>query len=559
MQKTCANQWCRQPFEITGGDLEFYEKVSPVIHGKKELIPPPTLCPECRFQRRMIFRREHALRNRICSACQRGIVSVHGQEAPYPVYCLKCWWGDGWDPCSYGKEFDPSRSFIGQFGELLQSVPQIAMMNDNGVGSENCEYCQDFAFGKNCYLMTGAWEMQDCYYCDYNCLQSRLLCDCISTHASEIAYACMASQRLYRSAYLRHCESCSDCFFGVELKGCRNCIGCINLRQKDYCIFNEQYAPEEYEIRRRAFHLNARSGVEKLQQEFEQWILRFPRKAAHLAHCENCLGDELFNCKETLGFQFDGAEYCKYIIHGDSPKNCYDVSQTGRCQWCYEGCTPDNSYMTHFTTWCWKDRDVLYSDNCHSCDHLFGCIGLKHQQYCVLNRPYTRGEYERLVGKIIERMRTDGEWGEFFPLSLSPYCYNETNAQESFPLSKEEAALRGLKWREHAAKVSIESTYVLPDAIEDVPDDIPQTLLACHHCQKHFKILPQELKFYRELSIPIPSLCYECRYTERLRFRNPRRLWTRECAKCHRPITTSYAPERPEIVYCESCYLKEVY
>jgi len=30
-------------------------------------------------------------------------------------------------------------------------------------------------------------------------------------------------------------------------------------------------------------------------------------------------------------------------------------------------------------------------------------------------------------------------------------------------------------------------------------------------------------------------------------------------AKCSKSIQTSYSPERPEIVYCEQCYLQEIY
>ena len=35
-------------------------------------------------------------------------------------------------------------------------------------------------------------------------------------------------------------------------------------------------------------------------------------------------------------------------------------------------------------------------------------------------------------------MISTGEWGEFFPSSLSPFGYNETVAQEYFPLTREE-------------------------------------------------------------------------------------------------------------------------
>ena len=49
------------------------------------------------------------------------------------------------------------------------------------------------------------------------------------------------------------------------------------------------------------------------------------------------------------------------------------------------------------------------------------------------------------------------------------------------------------------------------------------------------------------------------RHKRRMALRNPRRLWERQCAKCTKPITTSYAPDRSEIVFCETCYLETVY
>ena len=33
----------------------------------------------------------------------------------------------------------------------------------------------------------------------------------------------------------------------------------------------------------------------------------------------------------------------------------------------------------------------------------------------------------------------------------------------------------------------------------------------------------------------------------------------RKCDKCSKDMKTTYAPKRPEIVYCEECYLNEVY
>ena len=99
----------------------------------------------------------------------------------------------------------------------------------------------------------------------------------------------------------------------------------------------------------------------------------------------------------------------------------------------------------------------------------------------------------------------------------------------------------------------------IPDDIVDVTDDITKHILLCEVTGKPYKIIPQELQFYRNMGIPIPRKCPDQRHKERMALRNRQHVWDRQCAKCRKPIATSYSPERPEIVWCESCYLKEVY
>ncbi|USN57480.1 MAG: hypothetical protein H6766_03435 [Candidatus Peribacteria bacterium] len=77
----------------------------------------------------------------------------------------------------------------------------------------------------------------------------------------------------------------------------------------------------------------------------------------------------------------------------------------------------------------------MYSFNCDSSSHLFGCIGLRNKSYCIFNKQYTKEEYNALVPKIIEHMKQTGEWGEFFHPSLSPFGYNETVANEYYPVT----------------------------------------------------------------------------------------------------------------------------
>jgi len=199
---------------------------------------------------------------------------------------------------------------------------------------------------------------------------------------------------------------------------------------------------------------------------------------------------------------------------------------------------------------------------CQTAAHCFGCVGIRKKEYCILNKQYTKDEYEELVPRIIEHMKSTREYGEFFPVELSPYHYNETTAQEYFPLEKEKVLSRGWKWEEELPFTTGKETKTwdqIPENIDDVPEDIIDDILACEVTKKNFRITKQELLFYKKFRIPIPRLHPDERHRLRMAQRNPRHLWDRECGKCGKGMKTTYSPERSEIVYCEECYLKEVY
>ena len=158
-------------------------------------------------------------------------------------------------------------------------------------------------------------------------------------------------------------------------------------------------------------------------------------------------------------------------------------------------------------------------------------------------------------------MRRTGEWGAYLPPSASTMGYNETLAQEFFPLKKADVLRFGWKWHDDEEKKDqyLGPPYAIPESIDDVSDDITKQILTCDITGKPYKIIPQELKFYRTMRMPVPRTCPAQRQKQRLGLRCSRALWSRQCVKCQKDIQTTYAPERPEIVYCESCYLKTVY
>ncbi len=580
----CQN--CHQEFVIEPDDFSFYEKIQ---------VPPPTFCPRCRMQRRLAWRNDINLYSRKCDLCGQNIISLYSPDSGLTVYCVRCWWSDKWDPKEYAQEYDFSKPFFTQFRELQQKVPIIALVNDNGLmgGSVNCEYTQDFARAKNCYMVFVAWKIEDCMYSDY-ILESRALVDCLSSwDNSDSVYEGIFAENCYHSKYVYYSVALTDCAFCLDCRDCSDCFMCTGLRHKQYCFKNKQYTKEEYGNILGQYSLDTYSGVERAKKEFQELLFLKPRRFSVLRNCTNASGDYLSNCKNTLdAFVVQRGENLRYVESSDTPKDSYDLSTGGELEQCYEGITPDHSYRSRFSIFSWKNRDAFYLDGVHSSENVFGCCGLKKAQYCILNKQYTKEGYAEMIEKIKNQMKEVPyvdknavvyEFGEFFPAELSYFGYNETMAQNHFPLNRDEVRVRNFNWREKLQMTTGKETLLpenVPDAIGDVTDEILKEVLVCVECKRNYRLTQQELEFYRRMKIPIPRRCFFCRHDARFRFRNPFRLWHRACqctgtksengvytniashqhgaGKCTNEFETSYAPERPEIVYCESCYQAEV-
>jgi hypothetical protein len=506
----------------------------------------------------MAWRNERHLYHRQCDACQKNILSVYPAGTPFPVYERSCWWADQWDAVSYGREYDFDRPFFKQFRELLHVVPRQAL---NLQQSENCDYC-NFAFeSRNSYLSQclynceslfySYWllDCKDCVDCSY-CFQTQQSVGCTDCNHAYNCYACTLSHNCSDSAFLYDCRACTDCF------------ACVGLRRKSYCLFNEQLTKEEYRKRRGEIDIQNPDHVKAVQQRLKAMRAKHPHLYSVQEKNEDCTGDYIFESKNcTNCFQVYRSHDCINVQDAES-KDALDCYHPGWSELTYETYSSVTARSSGFTIQCWVGNDTFYSDNCQSSSHYFGCISLRHKKYCILNKQYSQDEYMTLLPKIRAHMQSTGEWGKFFPIEDSPFAYNESMAQLDYPLTKQEVLKRGWRWTEESmtttGKETVSWTQV-PMRTADVPDSITKEILACERCSKNYKIIPQELSVYKRESLPLPRTCPDCRFHDRLKTRNPRKLWERQCMKCKKEIETTYAPDRPEIVYCEECYLKEVY
>lgn len=531
---------CFHPFDIRESDLNFYRKIS---------VPAPANCPRCRMQRRLSYRNDRSLYYGQCALSGARILSMYDPLKKFTVYDYRRWWSEDWDPFSYGRNYDPNRPFLEQFFELQRAVPRFNLFNRE---SENCDYVNYAPHCKNCYLLFGSWFNQDCCY-GQTLNECRDCFDCLFLDRGELCYQCVDCSNCYESAYCQNTRNAQNCWFCFDCQGTTNCIGCYNLRNKEYHIEQRPVSSEEFA----AFKARLSSAA-ALNAYRMRFLAARKKSAVHQAvngfQNENVSGDFIFQCRNAYysfsAYRSEDIAYCGRVFE---QKDSFDFDGGGRGELCYESMSNDFAYFSIGCTTCENLKFSHYCDICFNCTDCLGCVGVRRGANVILNKQYSKAQYEMLAARIVQQMRERGEWGEFFPVECSPFAYNETMAQEYFPLEQGQAQSRGWDWKVRESD-GVEQRYAVPDNINDVADDVLNQVLSCEQCRRNFKIIALELSFCRKLCLPLPRKCPECRHSERMALRNPRRLWTRLCEACRTTLASAYDPKNNERVYCDACY-----
>ncbi len=576
--RNCQN--CKNDFTIEPDDFAFYDKIK---------VPPPTFCPQCRLIRRLARRNERTFHPRKCEKCDKQIIAIFSEESGIHVYCSPCWWGDSWDAMNYGVDFDPNQNVLSQLDGLYHQVP---IMNLYGLYSTwvDTEYVNMAGWQKNSYMVTYSDYCENIIYGSFVNHSKDSVDNLMASHC-ELCYETINCSQCYKTFFSIDCESCSDVWFSKNCTGCINCFGCVNLKSKSYHIFNEPYSKEEYEKKLKELFPDNVEKIAQIQEQASILWQKSPKKYLHGWRNIGSSGDYITDTKNAkdcfVGFNIEDSRFCSFVT--GKLTDSYDHNSFGQgSSLLYEtlqsGDQNSNIKMSHWViTNC---QNVEYSMFCVGSQDLFCCVGLRKKQYCIFNKQYTKEEYFKLREQIIKHMDNmpyidkQGliyKYGEFFPIETCPFGYNETTAQEFFPLTKEQALLKGYPWQEKEKrnyKITIQSKD-LPKTINEIDDNIVNEIIGCEHmgncneqCTSAYKIIPAELQFYKRMNLPLPNLCLNCRHARRLQHRNPMKLWNRSCmcdlpnhehsGQCQNKFQTSYSPDKSEIVYCESCYQQEV-
>lgn len=552
---------CHQNYTVSEEEKAFLNRIKFQYGPVEYSMPESTRCADCRNQVRTSHRNEQYLYNRKSDFSGKQVISINTPSGPngknWTVYSQEEWNSDDWDSLAFGRDFDFSRPFFEQFNELQRAVPRQCLIT---VGNENSPYTTGTGYCKNCHLINSSENCEDCYY--GKLLQTcKSSVDCSYLYDSELCYECFSCFNCYSCVYTSYSRNCSDCWFSENLIGCKNCFLCTNLSNKEYYFMNEPLSKEEWHKRVNEFK-GSRRNFERAKELLSKLRAERIHKFANITNSENCSGDFIGDSKNCLNcFDITKSEDCRSVWLGENIKDCQHGSNLYlKNELVYETLGTISPYNVAFSLYVFHSNNILYCDQIYHSKNLFVCVGLKKKEYCVFNKQLSKVEYETLVPKIIEHMKSTGEWGQFFPPSLSPHGYNETLANDYYPLSQEQVASKGWNWHEDTEGSAYQGPETeIPDTITEVNDTVTEKILVCKKSGRPYKIMKQELSFYKKMGLPIPTASPDERHKDRMTRRNNRQLYQRQCDKCQTMVESTYEPSRPETIYCEQCYQQAVF
>ncbi|MFA4930969.1 MAG: hypothetical protein WC570_03850 [Patescibacteria group bacterium] len=505
-----------QKFYVRSEDIDFYKKMG---------VPLPTLCPDERLRRKFANCSTGMFYN-VSAATGERIISMYPPEWKFEVYEPSYWFSDRWDPMDFGVDINggtQQRARTIRFWELFKklqvAVPRLALYSDGS--NENSEFTNNSMRLKNCYLTFNSTDSENLWYvyCGVNCRDSIGGFDIIDC---ENCYECREAYNCYECFW---CDDVKNCRQSYWLTDCRDCADCFmgqGLRHKQYCWRNEQLSKEEYKNRLNEIDLGSWQAVnklhitnDKLRTDYVGARSSVPDRKYHNENSENVAkSDYIKNSRNVFqSFYILDSENIAYSEGFMGYKDTYDCAGGLGGERCYESMmvSSASNYEIKFCLNVSDSRNMEYCDTCSNCRDCFGCIGLRHQQYCILNKQYSREKYEQLLDQIKAQMLKDGDYGEFFSPELAVVPYNVSEALINGPDkgNLESACQYGYPMMDVACEVATEvgeaiNVNDLPDNIDDIDESIVKNIYYDPAANKNFRYLPPELAWHKKYGLACP-------------------------------------------------------
>lgn len=142
--------------------------------------------------------------------------------------------------------------------------------------------------------------------------------------------------------------------------------------------------------------------IQNFIQLYKHLVDHSPHLAVHNFKCENSdYSDQLNESKNAyLCFNGYGIEDCYYTYDSRWNKDCADLSYSNKCELCYNLIDCDECYNCDFCQECEHLADSCWCYDCFSCQNCFGCVGIRHGEFQIFNKKYSKQDYWKKIAEI---------------------------------------------------------------------------------------------------------------------------------------------------------------
>ncbi|MBI2485212.1 hypothetical protein HYW18_03645 [Candidatus Uhrbacteria bacterium] len=534
-----------EKWNMTDEEIGWYRKFN---------VPPSKRAPYTRMRHLMGFVSGLALWKKPHAETGESIWSFVHPDSPFNIIHDKEWFSKEFlEP---GQLLDSQRSFFDQLLPLAHRIPVGALRDDGsnlrctGVDLIKCEDAYlAFALMYNRRVLHAflGLENEDCM-------------DVIDNSRCRFCFQTSYSSKCFSCVDCFSCNGCSSSAFLYDCVDCEFCFGASNQLHKKYLWWNEQLSKEEWEKRRQEVDLSSRAVYQKQHEQFLEMIRQSVWPAYVHVGSEGCTGEHISDSTR-----------CKFAYRNYDSTDCFrcyatlELQESAFTGWggkggqMYECCDMLSGSQNRFCFRTWRSIGMEYSLNCYDCEHCFGCVGLRHKKFCILNQQYDEANYWQKLDELKCAMLDRGEYGEFFPAAFSEPGFQFSMGDLYAEYLPDELRAHGAPMYE----TSIGSTtpdLLSPDDLPDRADDpawenfINKSVLD-PILHRPFVVTQAELAFCRKQNVAVPSEHPFLSMKNRFRFSNGPREEQAMCEKCHAEVTTyrnSTFPMRR--ILCQKCY-----
>ena len=587
--RTC--KWTREEFPVFEEEKEILEKVS--YHFP---ISVSELSPDSRIRALLMWRNERNFYKRKCSATGKDIMSIFPTNYPSPVYHFKEYDSDRWNPHEYGIEYNDDKSLLIQIERFFNTVPK-RNLNLTGETMENCDYCNYGFYSKNCYMCQVALMSEQCFYSN-SPYESKYNFDCYFNEKCEISYESTYCINSYKTFYCDFVENSNECYFCTNLNNSEYCIWCVWISDRKYCVFNKQVSEAEfYNTLEKIFY--SYESLESFKREYQKFKEDFSKLSVKNIGAEHAIWNTIRFAKNiTSSYGVIDAEdvFHSWIIGLNSNNILSSTHGWSNSSNIYQNVWFSESIQSAFNSF-WTGKNCFYTYDCRHCEDCLFCIWLISKKYCIFNIQYSEDEYKDISRKVIDGAKDEWFWWNFLSPYVSLFPYNDTIANDFYPVEEvryldqnkqvlkiEQKDKKGtgivyvldptseiseafldlwgeekisITWRTKDTQSTTAQTMNsilardMPE-ISDIDDSTENLVVSCEQSGKIFRIIKEELAFYKQYNIPLPRKHPEIRYKYRFESTPKNTFFLRKCIECWSSVLSVW--ERDKII-CENCSL----